>query len=141
VAEAIDNYAKNKDVNLLDAVSFEDIRDYGVKAAINKKDILIGTRKLMTDYDIAVTMSEDNLMNYEYEGKTDMLISINQTLRGVVDVADTVKDSAKEAIKQLHELGISVTMLTGDNERTAQAIAKQVRIDSVISEVLTEQKA
>lgn len=141
LAEAIVNYANNKDVNLLDAESFEAIPGHGVKATINKKDILIGTRKLMTDYHIDVTMSEDNLMNYEYEGKTAMLISINQTLRGVVAVADTVKDSANEAIKQLHELGISVTMLTGDNERTAQAIAKQVGIDSVISEVLPEQKA
>src|SRR5699024_3686996 len=66
---------------------------------------------------------------------------INQTLQGVIAVADTVKDSAEEAIQQLHELGISVTMLTGDNARTAQAIAKQVGIDAVISEVLPEEKA
>src|SRR5699024_4056387 len=114
---------------------------HGVKATIKKKDILIGTRKLMTDYHIDVTMSVDNLMNYEYAGKNAMLISINKKLRCDVAVAVSVKDYANEALIQLHELSISVTMLTGDNERTAQSIAKQVGIDSVISEVLPEQKA
>src|SRR5699024_3325846 len=93
------------------------------------------------DAHIDVSMYEDNLVKYEYEGKTAMLIAINQTLQGVIAVADTVKDSAEEAIQQLHELGISVTMLTGDNARTEQAITKQVDRDAIITQVLPEEKA
>src|SRR5699024_4260384 len=113
----------------------------GIQAMIHNQDVLVGTRKFMKDAHIDISKYEDNLVKYEYEGKTAMLIAINQTLQGVIAVADTVKDSANEAIQQLHELGISVTMLTGDNARTAQAIAKQVGIDAVIAEVLPEEKA
>ncbi|HAR0522053.1 MAG: HAD-IC family P-type ATPase, partial [Staphylococcus epidermidis] len=81
------------------------------------------------------------LAQFEKEGKTAMLISVDNELRGVVAVADTVKDTAQQAIQKLHELGIEVAMLTGDNKRTAQAIAKQVGIDTIIAEVLPEEKA
>ncbi len=80
-------------------------------------------------------------LNLKKEGKTAMLISVDNELRGVVAVADTVKDTAQQAIQKLHELGIEVAMLTGDNKRTAQAIAKQVGIDTIIAEVLPEEKA
>ncbi|MEH5955460.1 HAD-IC family P-type ATPase, partial [Escherichia coli] len=85
--------------------------------------------------------AETNLAQFEKEGKTAMLISVDNELRGVVAVADTVKDTAQQAIQKLHELGIEVAMLTGDNKRTAQAIAKQVGIDTIIAEVLPEEKA
>ncbi len=141
LAEAIVNYANEKNIDLLETSAFEAVPGHGIQAMIHNQDVFVGTRKFMKDAHIDVSMYEDNLVKYEYEGKTAMLIAINQTLQGVIAVADTVKDSAEEAIQQLHELGISVTMLTGDNARTAQAIAKQVGIDAVISEVLPEEKA
>ncbi|MDU7935383.1 MAG: HAD-IC family P-type ATPase, partial [Pseudomonas aeruginosa] len=90
---------------------------------------------------IQTNEAETNLAQFEKEGKTAMLISVDNELRGVVVVADTVKDTAQQAIQKLHELGIEVAMLTGDNKRTAQAIAKQVGIDTIIAEVLPEEKA
>ncbi len=90
---------------------------------------------------IQTNEAETNLAQFEKEGKTAMLISVDNELRGVVAVADTVKDTAQQAIQKLHELGIEVAMLTGDNKRTAQAIAKQVGIDTIIAEVLPEEKA
>src|SRR5690625_2489358 len=77
----------------------------------------------------------------EYDGKTAMLIAINHKLAGVVAVADTVKETSEEAIARMHELGLEVIMLTGDNERTANAIAKEVGVDVVVAEVLPEQKS
>ena len=135
LAEAIVNYANEKNIDLLETSAFEAVPGHGIQAMIHNQDVFVGTRKFMKDAHIDVSMYEDNLVKYEYEGKTAMLIAINQTLQGVIAVAD------EEAIQQLHELGISVTMLTGDNARTAQAIAKQVGIDAVISEVLPEEKA
>ena len=81
------------------------------------------------------------MTQFEKSGKTAMLIAINQEYRGMVAVADTVKDSTAAAIKQLHDLNIKVVMLTGDNERTAQAIANEVGIDTIIAQVLPEEKA
>ena len=95
----------------------------------------------MSEKGIRTNEAETNLAQFEKEGKTAMLISVDNELRGVVAVADTVKDTAQQAIQKLHELGIEVAMLTGDNKRTAQAIAKQVGIDTIIAEVLPEEKA
>ncbi|COQ70411.1 copper-transporting ATPase [Streptococcus pneumoniae] len=95
----------------------------------------------MSEKGIQTNEAETNLAQFEKEGKTAMLISVDNELRGVVAVADTVKDTAQQAIQKLHELGIEVAMLTGDNKRTAQAIAKQVGIDTIIAEVLPEEKA
>ncbi|MDQ7176513.1 HAD-IC family P-type ATPase, partial [Staphylococcus chromogenes] len=103
--------------------------------------LFVGNRKLMSEKGIQTNEAETNLAQFEKEGKTAMLISVDNELRGVVAVADTVKDTAQQAIQKLHELGIEVAMLTGDNKRTAQAIAKQVGIDTIIAEVLPEEKA
>ena len=105
------------------------------------KNFLSENRKLMSEKGIQTNEAETNLAQFEKEGKTAMLISVDNELRGVVAVADTVKDTAQQAIQKLHELGIEVAMLTGDNKRTAQAIAKQVGIDTIIAEVLPEEKA
>ncbi len=105
------------------------------------KNFFVGNRKLMSEKGIQTNEAETNLAQFEKEGKTAMLISVDNELRGVVAVADTVKDTAQQAIQKLHELGIEVAMLTGDNKRTAQAIAKQVGIDTIIAEVLPEEKA
>ena len=113
----------------------------GINATIDGKELFVGNRKLMSEKGIQTNEAETNLAQFEKEGKTAMLISVDNELRGVVAVADTVKDTAQQAIQKLHELGIEVAMLTGDNKRTAQAIAKQVGIDTIIAEVLPEEKA
>jgi Cu+-exporting ATPase len=141
LAEAIVAYATEKNVEMLETDDFKAIPGHGIKADISGKEILVGTRKLMRDHDIDVKSAEEEMTEYELNGKTAMLIALDGKFSGIVAVADTVKDTAKEAIKQLKEQDLEVIMLTGDNERTAKAIAKQVGIDEVIAEVLPEQKA
>jgi Cu+-exporting ATPase len=141
LAEAIVAYATEKDMKMLDTDDFKAIPGHGIKADISGKEILVGTRKLMRDNDIDVKSAEKEMTEYELNGKTAMLIALDGKFSGIVAVADTVKETAKQAIKQLKEQNLEVIMLTGDNERTAKAIAKQVGIDEVISEVLPEEKA
>ena len=101
----------------------------------------VGTRKLMKENNIDFNKYENQMIQYETEGKTAMMFAIDGKLAGMVAVADTVKQNAKEAIAQLKAQDIKVYMITGDNERTAKAIAKQVGIDNVFAEVLPEDKA
>ncbi|MBO1911060.1 HAD-IC family P-type ATPase, partial [Microvirga sp. 3-52] len=103
--------------------------------------VLVGTRKLMKEHKIATLDSEASMEKLESEGKTAMLIAVDHKLAGVVAVADTVKDTSKEAIARMKKLGLDVIMLTGDNQRTAEAIAHQVDLSNVIAEVLPEQKS
>src|SRR5699024_7470937 len=111
------------------------------EATITGKNILVGNRKLMNDNQIDIAGYEEKLVEYEIDGKTAMLIAIDGEYRGTVAVADTIKETAPEPIKQLKDLGIEVIMQTGDNERTDKAIAKQVGINQVNAEVLPEEKA
>ncbi|WP_068672925.1 heavy metal translocating P-type ATPase [Oceanobacillus sp. Castelsardo] len=141
LAEAIVAYATENNIDFLDVEHFEAVPGHGIEAAISGKNILVGNRKLMKDHQVDITGYEEKLVQYEIDGKTAMLIAIDGGYRGTVAVADTIKETAPEAIKQLKDLGIEVFMLTGDNERTAKAIAKQVGIDQVIAEVLPEEKA
>src|SRR5699024_4246512 len=108
---------------------------------IKGKQVLVGTRNLMKENKIDVTMTEKKLVDYETEGKTAMLIAVNGKFRGIIAVADTKKETAHQAIQQLKDDGLEVIMLTGDNDRTARTIAKQVGIDHVIAQVLPEEKA
>ncbi|HDJ3072139.1 TPA: copper-translocating P-type ATPase [Staphylococcus aureus] len=141
LAEAIVNYAKAKQLTLTDTTTFKAVPGHGIEATIDHH-ILVGNRKLMADNDISLPKHiSDDLTHYEQDGKTAMLIAVNYSLTGIIAVADTVKDHAKDAIKQLHDMGIEVAMLTGDNKNTAQAIAKQVGIDTVIADILPEEKA
>jgi P-type Cu+ transporter len=141
LAEAIVAHATENDLAFLDVDDFSAIPGHGIEATIAGKQILVGNRKLMHDRHIDIEGAEEALAGYETSGKTAMLLAIDGNYRGIVAVADTIKESAPEAIKQLQELGMEVIMLTGDNERTAQAIAKQVGITQVIAGVLPEQKA
>src|SRR5699024_7821469 len=126
LAEAIVAYADKDNVRLLDVDDFEAIPGHGIRAVIDQEEVLVGTRKLMMDHDIDIQHVEDSLSTYENNGKTAMLIAVGGRQSGIVAVADTIKDTAKEAIGILKEQGLDVIMLTGDNERTAHAIAKQV---------------
>ncbi|WP_437750730.1 heavy metal translocating P-type ATPase [Staphylococcus shinii] len=141
LAEAIVNYATSEQVNLLEVDDFEAVPGRGIKSTIAGKSLLVGNRKFLEEYHVDIDCSELQLSQFEQLGKTAMLIAINQQLRGTIAVADTVKDSTNKAIQQLHDLNIEVVMLTGDNQRTAEAIASQVGIDTVIAQVLPEEKA
>jgi Cu+-exporting ATPase len=121
--------------------SFEAVSGHGLRATYGDHIVLIGNRKIMEDNQIAVTESVDFMMkNLEQQGKTAILISIDHTLAGIIALADTAKEDAKEAIDSLKSMGIEVIMLTGDNERTAHAIASKLGIDRVIAQVLPQQK-
>lgn len=141
LAEAIVNGILQKGVSLKEVSEFQAMPGKGIKAIVDGKEVLVGTKKLMTDHniDISEAMSEKELL--EKQGKTAMLIAIDGAYVGIVAVADTVKDTSKESISRLKEMGLEVYMITGDNEQTAQAIAKQVGIEHVIAEVLPEEKA
>ncbi|MDK6370247.1 HAD-IC family P-type ATPase, partial [Aerococcus sp. UMB9870] len=103
-------------------------------------DIFLGNAKLMADQGIAIVEAQAQMDRLAAEGKTPMLLGRDQELLGLVAVADTVKSDSQAAIDALHEMGLKVVMLTGDNRRTAEAIGRQVGIDQVISEVLPEDK-
>lgn len=141
LAEAIVKYGVEKRSSTLPVKRFKAVPGYGIEANIGDDEIFVGTRKLMTLKNIPSLTGEQDLARLENEGKTAMFIAINSNIMGVVAVADTVKETAKSAVQQLNQLGIKVFMLTGDNERTAKAIANQVGITNVIAEVLPEEKA
>lgn len=141
LAEAIVKYGKEKRSSTLPVKRFTAFPGYGIEAKIGNDVINIGTRKLMDFKKISYRDVEQDLLRFENEGKTAMYIAINSSIVGLVAVADTVKETAKSAVKELQQLGIEVYMLTGDNERTAAAIATQVGISNVIAEVLPEEKA
>ncbi len=141
LAEAIVEYGNAKNIELLPMDEFAAIPGHGIEATINGEKVFVGTRKLMGKEGIEFAQYEDRLEKLETEGKTAMMIAINNKLSGIVAVADTVKETAKTAIEELKSMGIEVYMLTGDNTRTAKAIAAQVGVDNVIAEVLPEEKA
>ncbi|QQD84819.1 heavy metal translocating P-type ATPase [Jeotgalicoccus sp. ATCC 8456] len=141
LATAIVANATEKGLTLSDVDHFEAITGHGVTATIEGKEILVGTRKLMQDYQVNIGTADSDIEQYEHEGKTAMLIAIDGVFKGSIAVLDTVKDTAREAVKEMHDQGLEVIMLTGDNQRTAEAIAREVGIDDVIAEVLPDQKA
>ena len=141
LAQAIVLGVKEKGLSLLDVTDFEALPGYGIRAIVSGKEVLVGTRKLMNDYKITILGSSAAMEKLESEGKTAMLIAVDHKLAGVVAVADTVKETSKDAIARLQALGLEVIMLTGDNQRTAEAIARQVELYYVIAEVLPEQKS
>src|SRR5437667_7071283 len=120
---------------------FEAIPGRGIRAKVHGRSILLGNRALMADAGISTVPGEGALARFEGEGKTAMLLAVDGQLAGVIAVADTLKDHAVEAIRALKAMGIEVAMLTGDNRRTAEVIARQANIDRVIAEVLPAQKA
>ncbi|MGO1651664.1 heavy metal translocating P-type ATPase [Senegalia sp. (in: firmicutes)] len=140
LGEAIVREAEKRKLIFNEVEKFNAIPGHGIEVMIEGKDILLGNKKLIDDRNIGITLQDesDRLAN---EGKTPMYIAINEKLAGIIAVADTVKENSREAIKKLHEMNIEVAMITGDNKRTANAIAKQVGIDIVLAEVLPEDKA
>ncbi|TCP68342.1 heavy metal translocating P-type ATPase [Baia soyae] len=142
LAEAIVAGVIEKGYKLGRPEEFETIPGYGVRAFVQGEEILIGTRRWMNQHGIALQEAEETTMsNLESLGKTVMIVAIRCQYAGLIAVADTVKPTSLEAIRRLKELHLEVIMVTGDNQRTAQAIADQVEMDRVMAEVLPEGKA
>ena len=141
LGEAIVRKGKKEKVKVLDINDFKSVTGKGIKAKINEKDILIGNKKLMEENNISITNFKNASNNLANEGETPVYIAIDYELAGLIAVSDVLKPSSKKAIKKLHEMGIQVAMVTGDNERTANAIAKEVGIDIVLADVLPEDKS
>ena len=140
LAEAIVNKAEEGKLTLSKVEGFKAIPGYGVEGVIGKEKIFLGNRKLMEKEKISINDLRLKIEELESEGKTVMMLSVNTKLKGLIAVADTIKESAKEAVKKLQKIGVEVVMITGDNKKTAEAIAKQVGIKRVLAEVLPDQK-
>lgn len=140
LAAAIVQQAEKENMELLSAEDFQALPGRGIEVRIDGQQILLGNKKLMDERGVEITLEEESHRLAE-EGKTPMYAAIEGRLVGIIAVADVIKPSSKKAIEALHKMGIEVAMITGDNQRTAQAIARQVGVDRVLAEVLPEDKA
>lgn len=141
LGQAIVRGAQENSFDFLKVDTFNAITGRGIEAGINGKTVLAGNRKLMDERSISLVGMESASDRLAEEGKTPMYVAIDGRLAGIIAVADVVKASSKAAIERLHKMGIEVAMITGDNKKTAAAIAKQVGIDRVLAEVLPQDKS
>ena len=141
LAEAIVNGIRERRIEMPDPQSFEAIPGYGVQAIVEGTEVLVGTRRLLEKFQVEASQAHERMSRLEEAGKTAMLVAIDGRYAGLVAAADTVKETSREAVSRLKEMGIEVMMVTGDNERTAKAIARQVGIELVRAEVLPQAKA
>jgi Cu+-exporting ATPase len=141
LGQAVVTHAKERGIVTSNPDSFEAVSGHGLKAWYADHTILIGNRKLMMEIDLLVTeTTESRVKELEMQGKTAVLIAIDNKIAGIIAFADTIKENAKEAIDVLKSMGIDVALLTGDNEITAKAVASKLAIDRVIAQVLPHQK-
>lgn len=140
LAEAILKKAEEEKIKLQKVEKFKAIAGRGVEGYMGSKKVIFGNRRLMEEEDIDVGSFEVKITDLEDQGKTVMMLSLDKKLVGLIAVADVEKDSAKKAVEELEKIGIEVIMMTGDNKRTANAIAKKLNIKRVLAEVLPEQK-
>ncbi len=141
LGEAIVRKAQEASLALSDVESFEAIPGHGIQAVVAGRKVLAGNGKLLAQHGLALEGLEARAQELAAQGKTPMFVAVDGRPAGIIAVADTLKPYSAEAIQALHRLGIEVAMITGDNRRTAEAIAKQVGIDRVLAEVLPEDKA
>ncbi|WP_201714118.1 heavy metal translocating P-type ATPase [Rossellomorea arthrocnemi] len=141
LGEAIVREAEKRGLTLRKTDFFDAITGHGIEVTIEGDDLLLGNRKFMDDNDVEVGELAEVSDQFAAEGKTPMYIAIEEKIAGIIAVADTVKETSLKAIETLHRMGLEVAMITGDNKRTAEAIAREVGIDRVLSEVLPEDKA
>ncbi len=139
IAKAINNYCKQKDIDYKEVFEFNDISGKGIEYKYENKKILVGSYNLFKEKNIK--LKDDIIIELQNQGKTILLLAINEKFKGVISVSDEIKKTSIEAIKKLKSLGLEVIMVTGDNKKTAQYIAKKVNIDRVFSEVLPEDKS
>jgi len=141
LGEAIVRAAQMRGLSLPGVSAFNSIAGHGIRGTVEGKPVLLGNRRLLLQEKIAIDNAEQDMIRLEREGKTAMLVAAGSVLIGVIAVADTIKPEAKEAVAALRQEGIEVIMLTGDNERTAQAIGRELGIERIIAEVLPGDKA
>src|SRR3970282_1814478 len=138
LALAIVEGARARGLKLSDVQTFDAIPGHGVSATVDGRRVLIGNLKLMSREGIALGALEEKSKALADDGKTPMYVALDGKAAGIIAVADTVKQDSKAAIAALKKMGLEVVIITGDNERTAKAIARQVRVDRVLAEVLAQ---
>lgn len=141
LGEAIVRFGEEKNIDFMKVEKFRAIPGYGIEVSIDNKNVLLGNKKLMDDRKISLGNLSKTSDELASQGKTPMYIALENELGGIIAVADVVKSSSKKAIDKLHSMGIKVAMVTGDNKKTANAIAKEVGIDIVLAEVLPQDKS
>ncbi|WP_071796156.1 heavy metal translocating P-type ATPase [Natronohydrobacter thiooxidans] len=140
LAQAIVAGARERGIDVPEVTQFKALTARGVQGLVDGQVVRVGSRRLLTEVGIAPEALEERLVALETEGKTAMLVAIGERAAGLVAVADTIKEDSKAAIAEMHALGIHVVMVTGDNERTARHVARQVGLDEVMAGVLPEGK-
>src|SRR5262249_16701782 len=141
LAEAIVAGAKERGVDLIRPEKYDSIPGHGVEGRVGGRRVLIGAKKLMEREGIETGELSERAQELAAQGKTAMYVAADGRIAGVVAVADTIRESARQAVHALHEFGVQTVMLTGDNRRTAEAVARQLGMDTVIAEVRPEDKA
>ncbi len=141
LGEAIIKKAEEKKIVITPVKSYQTVPGKGIKAAYMRKSILVGNRMFLTDNGFSLEAIEKESQKLEDQGKTVVIVAYGAKILGLIAIADTLKEFSREAVDKLHEMGKEVVMITGDNERTAKAIAQQVGIDRVLAQVLPNEKA
>jgi Cu+-exporting ATPase len=141
LAEAIMTAASDRKIALFEAKNFTAVAGRGVAAVVEDQQVLLGNRQLMQERDIDISTVMDAATALTYKAQTPVFLAVDGKFAGIISVADAIKDDSKAAVQRLHELGLKVVLLTGDNEATANAVARQVGIDQVVAEVLPQDKA
>jgi Cu+-exporting ATPase len=141
LGEAIVKGAKDRSLDIPDPSHFEAVPGHGIRVIFEEKTILLGNRRLMKNNGITVNGIDKSLKKLETEGKTAMILAVDNEISAIIAVADTIKENSAKAVSALKKIGIEPVMLTGDNEITAKAVAKKVKIDRVIANVLPGEKA
>ncbi|MEW5799734.1 MAG: heavy metal translocating P-type ATPase [Bacteroidota bacterium] len=141
LSKAIVDLAEKKKVGLLPVSSFLANPGFGITGSVNGKNVVIGKEAFMRESLINISSAEETVAQFQREGKTVVYVGIQRKLAGVLAIADTVRSTSKDAIQKLHSLNIKVALLTGDNKTTAEAIAREVGIDTVVANVLPKEKA
>jgi Cu+-exporting ATPase len=141
LGEAIWAEATTRGLTLVNPAGFKAEAGHGVQAEVEGRIVMVGNKRMFEARGISLGSLESEVSRLQSEAKTAMLVAIDNTVAGIIAVADTIKDSSKDAIADLHKMGLKVAMITGDNQKTAEAIARQVGIDVVLAEVLPEGKS
>jgi Cu+-exporting ATPase len=141
LGEAIWAEATMRGLVLVEAAGFKAEPGHGVQAEVEGRSVLVGNKRMFEARGIQLAGLESEVVRLQSEAKTAMLVAIDNQAAGIVAVADTIKESSKDAIADLHRMGLKVAMITGDNQKTAEAIGKQVGVDTVLAEVLPEGKS
>ena len=141
LGEAIWAEATTRGLSLAEPAGFKAEAGHGVQAEVDGRSVMIGNKRMFDARGIQLGRLESEVSRLQSEAKTAMLVAIDNQAAGIIAVADTIKDSSKDAIQDLHAMGLSVAMITGDNQKTAEAIGKQVNVDTVLAEVLPEGKS